>query len=73
MLLGETFKEEENDRLQEMLDANFTILLDKRNESLFIVFPCLYNVVFFFCVEECAKKDPVAEFRSKTLRSSNEL
>jgi hypothetical protein len=33
LLLGETFKEEENDRLQEMLDANFTILLDKRNES----------------------------------------
>ncbi len=73
MLLRETFEEVENDRLQKMFDANFTILLDKRNESLFVIFPSLDNVVFFFCVEECAKKDPVAEFRSKTLRSSNEL
>lgn len=56
-----------------MLDANFAILLDKGDESLFVSFPRLHNIVLFACVEASAKEDPVAEFGSEALRGSDEL
>lgn len=72
-LVGKTFEEVQNNGLQEVFDANFTILLDKSDEGLLVVSPCLHDIVLFANVEASAEQDPVAEFGGKALRGSDEL
>lgn len=65
--------EVENDGLQEVLDANFAILLDQVDKSFLIGFPSLHNVVLLARVEAGAEEDPVAEFGRETLRGRDQL
>lgn len=68
-LLSVALLEIEYNRLQEMLNADFPILLDQGNESFLKVLPSLHYVVLLAGVEARAEKDPVAEFRSEPLGS----
>lgn len=59
--------------LQEVLDTNFSILLNQVEKGLLVGFPILHYVVLFAGVEASTEENPVAEFWGKALRGSDEL
>lgn len=71
-LSGVALSEVENDGLQEVLDADFAVLLNEVQECLFMGFPALYDVVCRVLgnVEQTADEDPVAKLCRNAERSA---
>lgn len=59
--------EEDNDGLQEVFGAHFTVLLHEVQEGLLVVLPALHDVAGGVRVEQTTKEDPVAEFTRKAV------
>ena len=72
-LLHVSLLEIHNNRLQEVLDAYLSVLLDQTDEGALVCLPGLDDVVILARVEAGAEEDPVAEFGSETLRGCDQL